>query len=97
MKLAEYYQSTNMETKKTEYFVEIYRAPWYLVLTYLFFLDLDPCSKRPWRLWYPLTVLEMKIYTKLYKCPTARVKVPRKWAKENYDWDIDQKWGDEDD
>jgi hypothetical protein len=96
MKLAEYYQSTDMETKKSEYFVEIYTVPWYLALTYVFFMKIDPCSKKPWRLWYPLTKLEFKVDAAVFSHSTARIKVTRKWAKENYDWDIDMKWDDED-
>jgi hypothetical protein len=91
VKLAEYYESYDTNTKKREYFIEIYTVPWYLALWYLFWLKVDPCSKRPWRLWHPLTKLEMRAYTKLYRSPTSRVKVSRKWAKENYDWDIDEK------
>lgn len=94
MKLAEYYESHNLDTKKSEYFLEIYTVPWYVALWYLFWLKVDPCSRKPWRLWYPLTKLEMRAFSRIHRSPTARQKVPKKWAKENFDWDIDQKWDD---
>jgi hypothetical protein len=95
MKLVEYYQSNNLETKKTEYFVEIYTVPWYLGLWYLIWQKVDPCSKRPWRLWYPLTRLEMRAYSEVYAKTSGTIKVSRKWAKEHYDWDIEEKWSDD--
>lgn len=94
MKLVEYYQKTNLETNKSEYFVEIYNISWHLALWHLIWQKIDPCSKKLWRLWYPFTQLELRTYSKVYANTSGRIEVTRKWAKKHYDWDIDEKWGD---
>lgn len=80
----------NEDTVK--YFVALYEVPWYVDLSYRFFKVLDPCSRRPYRLWHwsGLVTAEFRSYDRYDKYEIDRIEVSEDWARTHFDWDIDE-------
>lgn len=92
MKIAEYSVSYSFSDKKKTFYVSIIDIPWHKYLWIELWEKIDPCCRKPWRLWYPLVSVYHNALTRKYRnFKETTFEVTEEWAKENYDWDISEK------
>jgi hypothetical protein len=84
----EYYIETDNETRKRSYVVRITKLRFLMFLLVTTLEKLDPYRFRPFWLFHPITSLHFNTARKVMESENAEVKVTRKWALENFDWDI---------
>lgn len=90
LKTYEYAETGDTNIK---YFVTLYEVPWYVDLNYRFFRKVDPCSRKPYQLWYwsGLVTAEFRSYERYDKYEIDRIEVSEDWARTHFDWNIDEK------
>jgi hypothetical protein len=80
----------NTKTGTQKFLVEISEVPVVLWLWQRFWEWVDPCCRRPWRLWAPLVPIAHRAYNIGWNHQVADLEVSEEWARKNFDWDISE-------